>query len=100
MTKARSLMRMLVIGSVLASLLAVVVTGTAFAATRAGRAAATATLSATNPGPTYPPSGCNAGYFCSYNQGNGGSLCFQTKSNVATWAPACAGHNDGAYNKN
>jgi hypothetical protein len=46
------------------------------------------------------PSGCNSNNFCSYNAGNGGSLCFQTSSDRSSWPGACAGHNDGAYNRN
>ena len=46
------------------------------------------------------PSGCNSNNFCSYNQGNGGSLCFQTSSEVYQWSNACYKHNDSAYNRN
>jgi hypothetical protein len=46
------------------------------------------------------PSGCNSNNFCSYNAGNGGSLCFQTSSSVGVWPGPCLDHNDGAYNRN
>lgn len=45
------------------------------------------------------PSGCNSGNYCSYNQGNGGSLCFQTHINQ-NWPSGCANKNDSGYNRN
>ena len=46
------------------------------------------------------PSGCLGDNFCSYNSGNGGSLCFQSDHSLPLWAVACSNHNDGAYNRN
>lgn len=43
------------------------------------------------------PSGCFSGYFCSYNSGNGGGLCFQTTGTI-DYPPGCADRNQGAYN--
>lgn len=47
--------------------------------------------------PPPSPNGCNQGFFCSYNKGNGGDLCFQ-----ANWSDnypsGCADANDGAFN--
>lgn len=45
----------------------------------------------------FAPSGCNSGNFCSYNQGNGGSLCFQTNTDTAYWPVSCADQNDSAF---
>jgi len=44
------------------------------------------------------PSGCNNYNLCEYNAGNGGNLCFQTRNNE-NWPGACAGHNEGEYNR-
>jgi hypothetical protein len=45
------------------------------------------------------PSGCNNGYFCEYNAGNGGNLCFQTKKG-GNWPGGCVRENEGEYNRN
>ena len=47
--------------------------------------------------PPPAPDGCFAGYYCSYNQGNGGSLCWTT-SGSANLSSGCADHNDSGYN--
>ncbi len=47
--------------------------------------------------PPPAPSGCNPGYFCSYNEGNGGDLCFQ-KVTTGNYPTGCADANDGAFN--
>ena len=47
--------------------------------------------------PLSAPKGCFSGYFCSYNSGNGGNLCFQT-TGTTDYPPGCAYENDGAYN--
>jgi hypothetical protein len=94
--------------AVIASALTVATAGAAFAAAPASapaHAAASAPAAATSPGhvqapPPGAPSGCNNNNFCSYNQGNGGSLCFQTSVNVQAWPGPCANHNDSAYNRN
>lgn len=43
------------------------------------------------------PEGCTPGYFCSYNSGNGGNLCFQTNYSM-NFPTGCADQNDGAFN--
>lgn len=45
----------------------------------------------------FAPSGCDSGNFCSYNQGNGGALCFQSSTSTAYWPVACADQNDSAF---
>jgi hypothetical protein len=49
--------------------------------------------------PDGAPAGCNSGNYCSYNQGNGGDLCFQTHINQ-NWPNGCANQNDSGYNRN
>jgi len=63
-------------------------------------AAAPAPSQTTSVSPALAPKGCLGDNFCSYNKGNGGSLCFQSDKSKPTWATACENHNDGAYNRN
>ncbi len=51
--------------------------------------------SATPPPPG--PSGCNGGYFCTYNEGNGGDLCEQMNA-TGNLAAGCSGQNDSGFN--
>jgi hypothetical protein len=76
--------------------------GNAFAATTSSAPAHTTAVSHARPAvdPKLAPKGCNNGNFCSYNGGNGGSLCFQTNRNTASWPADCRDHNDSAYNRN
>ena len=95
-------------GTAVATMSAVTIAaaGGAFAAAPASAAthhAATRHAATTHSPRTRPegaPAGCNSNNFCSYNQGNGGSLCFQTSVSVQAWRTACANHNDGAYDRN
>ena len=50
--------------------------------------------------PELTPKGCNGVNFCSYNQTNGGHLCFQTDTNRDLWPDGCADANQSAYNRN
>ena len=78
---------------------------TASAAT-AGRSSPEASVhlvhqgSATSAKPELTPKGCNGSNFCSYNEINGGHLCFQTDKNVTLWPEGCANSNQSAYNRN
>jgi hypothetical protein len=48
------------------------------------------------PQPEGAPAGCPSGKFCSYNQTNGGDLCFTTTS-TSDLTPGCANKNQSAY---
>jgi hypothetical protein len=85
---------------VAAVLVLAVDTGSAFAASSSKGSVATAGVGDTGSVPALAPKGCNSNNFCSYNAGNGGSLCFQTAKSVTSWPSACRDHNDGAYNRN
>jgi hypothetical protein len=50
--------------------------------------------SATPPPPG--PSGCNSGYFCTYNADNGGDLCQQLNA-TSNLGAGCANENYGAF---
>ena len=88
-----------------AGLIVVVVASVALLADTTGAFAATTGKSAGVPAaaenpaggalPALAPKGCNSNNFCSYNAGNGGSLCFQTSGSEADWPAACKDHNDG-----
>jgi hypothetical protein len=55
-------------------------------------------VTAIAPSPEGAPDGCVPGDFCSYNEGNGGDLCWSTTSSYANLPAACADENDSAYN--
>lgn len=60
---------------------------------------ASAATPAATPGvtPDSQPEGCTFGYYCTYNSGNGGTLCEQidTNSNLRT---GCRNENESGYN--
>ena len=77
--------------------------GTALAGGKSGGSSGSSNqkTAQTAPGPVQPnltPKGCNSGNFCSYINGNGGSLCFQTNKSVPAWPSGCMDNNDSAYN--
>ena len=43
------------------------------------------------------PNGCPSGYYCSYNIGNGGDLCWTTNAS-ANLSAGCADRNSGGFN--
>jgi hypothetical protein len=35
------------------------------------------------------PAGCSTAHFCSYRDGNGGRLCYNTTSSIKSWSTSC-----------
>jgi hypothetical protein len=35
------------------------------------------------------PAGCGTAHFCSYKNGNGGNICYNTPNSIASWSTAC-----------
>jgi hypothetical protein len=68
------------------------------ASTSAVTASSGTTTPQTTPPPPGAPAGCPGGFFCSYNQGNGGDLCFTSRFST-NYPTGCANQNDGAYNQ-
>jgi hypothetical protein len=39
--------------------------------------------------PAPHPAGCGTAHFCSYHNGNGGSICYNTASSITSWSTSC-----------
>jgi hypothetical protein len=63
--------------------------GALAASTPAAPAAAHPAAHGTALKPAGNPAGCGTAHFCSYKQGNGGSICYNTPNSISSWSTAC-----------